>query len=271
MNILESKIVYINSKNRITGTPENFMYQVPISSNDKFDSVCVLQVCIPISYYLVQSGYNTFILKEGSSSVTITVPPGNYNSSSFATVIVALLNSNSPYQYTYTMTMPNTYATTSTGKYTFTVSDDIYTPSLIFGNNSLHEQFGFNSGSTNTFNNKTIISTNVVNFINESTLFIYSDMVDATTNTTQYNVLQEIYNNNCSPLQNITYQCVNVESYSKKLNSNSSNIFHFNICNENNELIQLNGQNWLLTLLLYRKNDLNDIQRQFIKYSLLKK
>ena len=60
-----SKIYYINSQFRLSGTNGSFSYKISIPSGANFDRVCVLEANIPISYYMVPEGYNKFFLREG--------------------------------------------------------------------------------------------------------------------------------------------------------------------------------------------------------------
>ena len=170
-----SRIYYVNSINRISGTCGDFSYQIGLPSGSAFDRVCVLQADIPISYYLVPPNYNTFVLSENGVSVTVTVPVGNYNANSFATVLTDLLNASSPNGWVYTVTFPSGFNTVSTAKYTFSVNSG-QTASFTF-TNALYEQFGFNTNSTISFTSS-VVSANVVSFVPETSLIIHSDIVN---------------------------------------------------------------------------------------------
>ena len=63
MSLISSKrLFYIDSHNRLNGT-SNFLYQLDYKDED-YDYCVVLQPSIPKSYYLVQSGQNTFHYEE---------------------------------------------------------------------------------------------------------------------------------------------------------------------------------------------------------------
>jgi hypothetical protein len=79
MSILTSRIYYIDSEERITGTSSKFSYLIEIPEGEKFDRVVVLAMTIPLSYYLIRSPHNTFTLDEGGATAIITVPEGNYS------------------------------------------------------------------------------------------------------------------------------------------------------------------------------------------------
>jgi len=267
--ISNSRILHINSDDRISGTASNFTWSYKKSGDEVYDRVCLLSASIPLSYYLIQDGYNTFQLRENVTTVTITVPAGNYNTTSFATTVSALLTASSPTSFVYAISMNNIFTTVNTGKFRFTVTNNAgVQPSFIFGSSSLNEQFGFSSNSTVTFSASVLNSTNVCSFIPEQTLFIHSDLVKTDKNNSD-GILQELYTSNTTPYSCITYQATAVEAYSKEIKNNKTNTFSIILQNENNEPIQLNGRNMNITIILYKSNDFYDYIKKFIKYSLL--
>ena len=239
---------------------------MPVDSD--FDSVCVLQASIPLSFYLVQDGVNTFILRESINGNTwdrtVTIPIGNYNYQTFQETIINLLHSNSPLGLIYSCTYSKPQAK-------FTWSAVVRPPplyikfngefSLIF-NSHISQQFGFDKVSTNTSVDQSLTSQNTINFIPESTIYIHSDIVQSDTD-----ILQEIYSNNTVPYSQITYQLTtDVEAYSKKLKSRDQDSFRFYITNEENDELNTNGQNLLITLLLYKKDNFTSYFRKFISW-----
>ncbi len=261
-----SSIFYINSGNRLSGTTDNFSYRIQTPEGNAYNRVAIIQCNIPISYYLVQNGFNTFTLREGISTATVTITPANYTALSFINIVVPLLNSASPNGFTYNMTLPNSYLAPSTGKYTITVTGNgLVQPSFIFTDN-VNELFGFSPYTTNTFVSSILTSTNVIKFIPEDTLFIHSDIVD---NGNQTSILQEIFHNNNTPYSNIVYQCNDIECNSRKLRTNKSNTYNFSISNEIGRPIDLNGLNLVFTLVLFKQNDFGEMFKKYIKYNLL--
>lgn len=249
-----SRIYYINSARRESGTNSRFNYKIQIPENSGFDRVCVLQASIPISFYLVQDGFNTFSLTENFIIRTVTVPVGNYNVQNFITTVLALLNTGT---FVYTMAV-----SVMTGKFTYSVSGNSGSQPIFTFTSHLYQQFGFTENSVNTFVGDTMISTNVVNFIPEGTIFIHSNIVNEYTD-----VLQEIYSNNTVPFSNVIYQMTtDIDTYSKQLSTDRSNTFSFVIMNEDDQELDMNGQNLLLTLLLYKKNDLTWHFKKFAKW-----
>lgn len=260
-----SRIIHINSADRTAGTNEQFSYALNMSPDERYTHCCVLQASVPYSYYLVQSNYNTFQLQEAATTTTITVPAGNYNEHSFLTIVVSLLNANSPNGFTYSIAKKNSFNDTDDGKFYYGVANNGgVQPSLVFSS-FLYEQFGFAENSTNTFTGNLLVSTSVINFIPEQTLYIYSDLVKITKNNTD-GVLQEIFASNNKPFTCVNYQCSAFEAYSKEINDTKTNSFTISLQNENGQVMNLNGRNMLITLILYKKEDFYTIAKSYIKY-----
>lgn len=256
-------IFYINSSNRINGTHSNFNYKLQFNDNIPYDRVVVLQATIPKSYYLVQDGKNTFTLVHGLSSYTITVPAGNYGRTTFQSTILSLLNAAS--SFVYAISYPSSTAR-QTGKFTFTVSNNASVqPSFVF-TDYLYECFGFNENSTNTFSGNSLTSENIIKLQAEDTIFIHSDICQNEND----NVLQEIYAADNPNFANITFVQNNLESYSKHLTTTQNNIYNFQITNENDVELELNGLNVNLTLMLYQEDNLNTFIKNFLKLQLAK-
>ena len=245
MSIRGSEIVYINSENRKSGTSSNFTYEISVPSNLQVDSCVVLSMTIPRSYYLIREGQNACILRVDGVDYPFTVPPGNYTAKNFVPTLVPILNSFGV--GTFAMTRSEI-----TGKYTYTyigagvdISFILEDPSMI------GRQMGFNEVSENTFMAGTLVSTNVLDFVGTSTLFLHSDMVEDSTS-----ILQEVYSDNSVPFSNLVYNCKNPAMYSKRMKNRESTAFKFVLQDEHNREVFLNGHDICVTLLLYRKEDL---------------
>ncbi len=263
--IEKSKIFYIDSDNRINGTNSDFSFSIDLGRDNEFDSVCVLQASIPKSYYLIPDGGNTMILTENGIDEVITFPVGNYSRSSLMAQTQLLLNTNSPHGWTYTISVPNTSINPETGLYTFTVSGNMSQPRLTFVNNILHEVLGFDRNTSYDFVGDVLTSVDVVKLQKEDTLFIRSDIASNGTD----NILQEIFTFDSLDYSNIVFLNPSVEAYSKALVSNTANSFRFYLTDENATTIDLNGQNWQMTILVYKKQNLFNVLKDFIKMKLL--
>ena len=259
---------YIDSSKRTSGTDGHFSYELRLPPDNNFDHVCLLQCNIPVSYYLIQDGFNYFYLREYDKDTRVEIPVGNYTANSFKNVVGQLLNDMSPHHWTYKMEIPNAFITTSTAKYTFQVAGNDEQPSLVFASakeSTVYQQFGFSPGSVNTFENNMLLSTNIVDFINEHSIFIHSDIIQCDNN----DVLQEVYSSNTSPLSNIAYICPNYEQCSKRLRTNKSSTYTFAITDEDGIEMDFNGINVIMTIVLYKKDDTMKKLLNYFKYRLL--
>lgn len=262
--ITNKRIFYVDSHNRISGSHSNFTIQLDYKNED-YDHCVVLQATIPKSYYLVQSGRNTFTLNENGSLVTISMPIGNYSRSSFAFQLQYQLNTNSPNTWTYQISIPNNSQTGDTGLYTWTVSNNLgIQPSFVMGS-YLYEQMGLEANTTYPFVGDVLTSVNVVKFQLEDSLFIHSDIA----NNGVDNVLQEMLGCQNTDYSTVIYTCYEVEAYAKPLTSNTHNVYFFQLTDEDGVEIDLNGQNIVFTLMLFKKDPMNRFVKQFLKMSLM--
>lgn len=271
MSIGNSRIEYINSLQVSGGGSDtDFTWTMSLGPNEEYDRVCVLFANIPISYYLVTTTDNIFDLTELGVTRQITVPVGNYNTTSFMAVIVPLLNAASTamgHNWVYTMTMKSTFSSGTDGKFYYSVSGNTGQPTISCST-LISEQLGFRANSTNTFVANNLVSTNVVNFVPETTIYVYSDLIETRNNNTA-NILQEFYGNNSTSFSNIVYECVNVDAYSKPVRKGFKNSFTIKLINEHGQMIDTNGQPIFLTILFYKNNDIYDMFKKFIKLQLL--
>lgn len=260
---IKRQIYYINSRNRLSGSDSDFLYKIEQPAGSEFNRVVVLNVSIPKSYYMIQSGQNTFTLDENGTEYTITLDIGNYTRSSFKSRLQTLLNATGA--YTYTISIPST-ANADTGKYTFNVTDNGgIQPKFIF-TSYVFEQMGFNQNSTNTFSGDTLESTNVINLQLESTLLIHSDIASSGLD----NVLQQVYSQDEATFSHIIFNDYDIEAYKKNI-TNRTNTYRFWLTNEDNNKMELNGLNWNMTLLLFKDDEINELIKKFIKLKTMKK
>lgn len=254
--ILGSRKYYINSANRISGSNQNFEIDIVIPPESQYDSIAIVDASIPLTYYNVDAPYNKFTLVEGSNSVVITIPPGNYNQRTFQTQLVTLLNTGLPGSFTYSMTFDSV-----TAKYTYSVSGNSgVQPQFIFSD-YLVSQMGFTNHSTNTFVLDTLVSTDVISFVPNNSLFIHCDLI-----TEGNDILQDIYANNVIPYSFITFSSPNIEHYSKPLKTTNHATMRISLQDAYGQEVILNGVDWNFSLLLYKKNNLADMFRNFLNF-----
>lgn len=262
--------IYIDSSERVSGSNESFLSApIIISATNSYDSVVVSQVSIPKSWYNVPSLFNYIDLVENGNTTRISIPPGNYNRNNMALVLSSLMTSGSLLGKTYNMTYSNIAVQADTGKYTFS-----YTPVLItdvisiqIDGVSLFQQLGFERNSLNTYNGSgVLVSTNIMNFQIVSSIFITSDMC------VEEGTLQELHNVGITQSNAYIYfQQIEFDLTSKQLLTKSNNSWNFSISDEFERPIDLNGVPYELSLILYNRSDLHQLQKDQLKIENLEK
>ena len=93
MQAVKGKHVYMNSRNRASGTHSDFTYEIDfMGESSKYTNVVVLSATIPKSYYLIDDTNDTFTLNEDTGNKTITITHGNYDIDSFRTELTTKIN-----------------------------------------------------------------------------------------------------------------------------------------------------------------------------------
>lgn len=248
-HFFESKqTFYINSSNRINGTDSDFYIELAIDPHADYNQCCLLSCSIPKSYYAVQEGYNSFTIIEDSTPRVITMIKGNYSRNSFASSLKDLLNTDQPTGWVYDITFQNISRSVDDGKYTFSITGNSGIQPIIMIGDFLGEQMGFLSNSSNVFVNGSIRSVNVCNLNPENTLIIHSDIISNGHNSHLKSIASSVTNS----FDYIIYNETNIEASSKMISRSKSNVYRFMLTNENNILLDLNGQNIVFVLLLYK-------------------
>lgn len=259
-DIKQKKIFYINSRNRISGTHSNFTYEIDTKQFEP-DFCTVLAINIPKTYYMVQDGENTMTLTENSVETTITFTPGNYNRTNLKSIFQNLLNNNTSQGWSYVVSKAASNAV-DTGKYTFTVTGNSgLQPSFTFGDGKLHEMLGFDENTVNTFSGDTLTSVNVIKIQKEDSLFVRSDI----TGNHSVQILQEVYSHVSSDFDHIDLIVPDPLIYAKHINNHHTNIYRFQLTDENGKEINLNGNNWTMTLCLFKLDYTSDNINKYIK------
>jgi hypothetical protein len=241
--IRNRRLFYLKTSDRTSGDDaSNFKLALDIPTHETYTYACVEAANIPKSYYLIQAGYNTFTLVELGVNITITIPPGNYNTISFMPIVSGLLTAASQNGWVYSMSMPNRTTQPDTMKFTYVVAG-AHTPSFIVGSH-VYEQLGFSKNSTVTFVGGTLVSSCVVKFQSEDTLYLHSDMVVD-------GVLQEVYTSGSPDGSIISYKCMSWELMAKRMSAGSGNLFSFTLTDEFGTVMNLNGLDWNMTLVLF--------------------
>jgi hypothetical protein len=92
-------------------------------------AIKVLQAEIPFSYYVINALNNRFSLTEPAGTATVTLPVGNYNSTTLSAALATVLTSTSSglngrtYTVTYNNSLEKFTITSSTGDFVLTFTD----------------------------------------------------------------------------------------------------------------------------------------------------
>lgn len=254
-------VLNFNSKDRISGRNSNFQ-SLPVDlGSQSFDSVCLVQASIPKSFYNMPSGYNTFTLQENTTSVTVTIPPGNYTRINLQSVLATVLTSASPNGRTYTISYPpSTQA--DTFHYTFSVNSTVIAVQFIFTASSPFRQLGFDVGSytfTPGIGSSTLESVNALNLSYILRAFIKSNIVSNATD----GILEELLNFGSFPSSSVmSFQQVSFDLNSRLYNKDNKNAWSFALVDSFGVEIDLQGVPWAFSLVLYQRNATHEIHKK---------
>lgn len=251
------RIIHINSAYRVHkpgSSDSNFDYLLNHPIEDE-THVVLLRASIPKTFYLINEG-NRITLVEGTQSVDISMPAGNYSLSAFRDTLQTLLTQSSPEHYVYSIqaNIRGANRSVDTGKFTISVSAmpiGAPPPQLVIYD-TLNEQLGFEQFTTYTFENGVIKAPYVYNMNRENTIFIHSDIC----RNDEDDVLQEIYTTENISNSYITFQNDMPSHYMKEINKPGS-LFHFALTDEFGRTLDLHGININLTLCLSKKGEVH--------------
>ena len=266
MNILHKQTLYINSKNRLSGSATSFSFYLDIDRSQQFDRVSVIDVLVPKSYYNIGNTNNKLTVSENSVVREISLTIGNYSRKSFRAVLQTALNTSPHIGYSYAVSYDSSSSLSDNGKYTFTVeTSGNPQPTFIFTEfQSPLAQIGFDSG-TKTFSGDIIISENVVNFRPKNRLILKSDILQNFNNNTLQNIISTEGDFDYISFQNATP----IENY-KDFVQTSSNIYNFTLLDEELKGIDLNGLHWSCTIILWKENRISELIKTYIQTKVLK-
>lgn len=283
----------MNSKNRQqkeTSTSSNFFYRLNIDTT-KYDSVTVNSVQIPKTYYTLQQGVvgnddtfdNQFELSEdgGSTWTTITVPPANYNVWNFTRVLKPLLDAASVTlgnAFQYTINYPDRLTESDTGKFTFRVTNNGgVQPQFHLNDNRIREMMGLSCyDSTGNpiaciFSGDELIGDELVNFQWTNNIVVKSSIALNTGNNSQDSAILAVIPVTTVPDGSmIVYNSPGLELDSRELANHGGNLFEFSLYDDQDRLINLNGQDWFLQLQIFKQNRYFEIATKRLQIEQLK-
>ena len=254
-------VLNFNSKDRISGRNSNFQSAPFDLGSQNFDSVCLVQASIPKSYYNMPTGYNTFTLKENTTSVTVTIPKGNYTRINLQSVLASTLTTASPNGLTYTVSYPAS-TVADTFHYTFSVNTITVAVSLIFSSISPYRQLGFDIVTysfTVGVSTSTLESVNALNLSYILRAFIKSNIVANSTD----GILEELLNFGSFPSSSVmSYQQVSFDLNSRIFNKDNKNSWSFALVDSFGVEIDLNNISWAFSLVLFQRNATHEIHKK---------
>lgn len=268
----------INSATRTHGTVSNFQHNVDIDTSikQKFDSVILVDCSIPKSYYDVISQFNTFDLEEDSVRTTITLQPGNYNRDNLVILMKkhldtasALLGNN----WIYTVTMPNIASEVSTNKITFRVTGNTSQPTFHFDGDRLHELLGFDQNTSHTFVGDSLTSANCISLQHTQYLTLKSNIAHNTGNSSSDSfILGRIYvDEKIKDNDTIIYTVDDKEYAARTLNANKSASYSFQLVDDHDREVDLNGRDFSFSIYLYTHNNTDELVAESIKITHIEK
>lgn len=152
-----------------------FMLQRPLT---EVAAIKIIEVEIPFTYYVFNEFNNTFTLQIGAGPLlTVTIPIGNYSSTSMANVLGTILTTAALPSPTFTVTYSGASSTQpNTGKFTISTAPPTQF-TLTFGSNqstSPHLWLGFNPGSITSNLAGVLVAPNVAAVTGPNYLYLNS-------------------------------------------------------------------------------------------------
>lgn len=271
--------LYIDSRKAYSGTPSNFVYQLPESIDLPESMAYIDVVLVPNVFYTIREGFNDRVfLKEVKPSIPIyimqelyriaVVAPGNYNGFTLATAIQTALNANTILSgYVVTFDTP-----TSKLKFDCNLGTNesfhIY-PTVWMRNNAnvwsaasgitLDASNLMDAGSACGLTANAIISSPgpvygdaSVNTLSHHTLFIHSNLGDMS-HSIGPNGESDIIRRICieSPQNEITVDRHSSPHDSVKMLRQSLRNIHFRLTDVNNDEVDLQGHNYSFSVIIH--------------------
>ena len=267
MKVIDKRLLFINSKDRVSGSIERFKIEIPPhllhKEKDQKMRIILNDVILPYTWYNIQVSNNTFTMIEhignppAAYTTTVTLTPGSYHVLQLRDHLKTKLNTT--LSHTYTVVFDETSA-----MFTFTNNNNV-NPSmdvLGFGANSAHRLLGFKANSQNTFSAKTLVSSGAVNMMFTDGLFLHCDLPN--TNVNKGTGTKETFHVsnafaklsiNTAPFSTIIYQNTNDDYLLNVPGSHLQNMT-FTLKTLDHEVISLNDEySFTLKLEVYEDDE----------------
>jgi hypothetical protein len=181
-NILNKYNIYVNTKQRISGTSSSFKIQLNkallLTNNNTQFQAQISSLEYPYSWFQINSTNNTFVARlhtvSSYTQLTISVTPGNYNINSFLTTLLQNLQN----QFLVPALGLVLNYNKSTGKVSMQWTDTTYTGLEMFIENTIvGKVLGFTIDAYPSFSSGIIYSNAFVNVNPINYFLIRSDLV----------------------------------------------------------------------------------------------
>ena len=222
MKIVDKKMIFINSKERDSGTINDFTITLPTHLLTRKDNqkmrIILNDLVLPYTWYNVQSSNRSFDVRENNAAYPYQclLTPGSYHVLQLRDHLKQQLDyysATSGFNYVYTITYDEVSA-----RFTFSAvkAGGTAVVSFEFDSTSSYRLLGFEPDSTNTFVNQSISSTRAVNMMFTDALYMHCDLL--TTNINKGSGDRSTYHVsnafakvpvNTSPFSNILYANAN--------------------------------------------------------------
>lgn len=251
---VQRQIFFVNSAARGSGTNENFEISLPINRYADYKWVQVLQCSVPKSYYLIDTGRDSFTLIEDGVETTVTLAHGNYSRRGFANAVRAALDAASTAGNSFFVTVPSPLLSDN-GKYTYswTGPTSVAVSLRMDGIQTIAQALGFATVSTNLISKAptTTESTNVAKIQAEDTLYLRSNICNNGGGGGEtVDVLQEIFAGSTADLSAITYRSTDTNA-ARHFAGAGSTTFRFILTDEDGGVIDLHGLNMVFSLAIW--------------------
>lgn len=250
MSFSERRIVSLNSKyaQRLNSTyVSNVRFNFSDVLSDEGDIIStqcgIYNAQHPVSFYVIDYRNNVLSYKVNDVVFTVTIAPGNYNSTTF---ITNLKNGFVANAHLFSVNLG-----AFDGKITFILLTAATLNEFIESTTTMWNVLGFNTGVAASASSNTIVCPNPLNLLGIKKLKVYSDSL----------AIQSIDSKNLStsslvdtiPVISPPYelnQYFNPQAPYSKISVNLINQIDIKILDEDGNFINFNGVDWTITLVL---------------------
>jgi len=246
--------LHFSSTDALSGTSSDFTIACSIPSPPNgldFNRIAAVDIAIPKSWYLVTAPYNTFKLVENGTSVTVTIPAGNYSYPQWVSQVPAIITTASPNRWVYTAIMVNT-PSLGVVSYTVTGSGGLQPSFVVNTTGDLSQQLGFPSG-TWTFVGNVLQGTIPYNATGEFGIRLRSDICESEGDSTLADIMDVGLS---GPGSIIRFQLQECLAQTKRFHRTGSTAFRFWLVSATTgRPINTNGLPIIIHLKIYRLED----------------